>query len=1045
MNCSFANFTLNSDERELRCNDAAVAIQPKTFDLLVLLLRERHRVVGREEIFEKVWLGETVSTTALNFNMNALRKVLGDDGNSQQFVRTYRGRGYRFVGEVTVAEESDAESNIAALSGPIFIGRDKELQLLESALNKTLEGRRGRLVLIRGEAGIGKTSVANALIAQAAAQNVPHFLGRCLEGSGAPPFLPWAQILGDYASQASDAELESALGSGARDLAALTPVITDRMPNLEPRLRDEEFARLRMFGAVSRALLKIAKPSGLLLVLDDLHWSDESSLLLLQSILRDTSGAPILVVATYRDFEVDANDTRAGILESLKRQPAFHEMALAGFASDEVRELLRQVAGEDIPSGFIDTLRAETRGNPFFILEVLRLLREEAGKDQRPWEGGLSPGHLAQAEGVRTVIGRRIARLSPPAKQTLELASVIGKRFGFGMLASLVGESDTLIDTLDEARQAQLVEQDANQPDSLQFSHALVREVLYADLGALRRAKLHRQVSQEMRRAARIQIASLSHHAYLGTLLGAATSDLEAAASSAVEAARDAANRLAFTEAAAEFSRALGIDERLHSEPSAGRIELFLELADAQSAAGDTIASQASAQVAASQAKAINRPDLLARAALCGSSGMVQRLVVSQETIAMLREGLAALASSDPDQQRLRSLLLARLALALYYSPESLPAERLALCGEAAALARESGDDEALYWALVAKHWDDLAPGRSQVRLERVGEMITIAERKQDQALLVRARSYRVGALLDAKEVDAAAREVETVRELVKATGSPLFRWTVRCFDATFALLRGDIESTRTYSDEAAVLGSEAGEESAALVFTSQLGARLLSQWRLAEFEPVMRDMIDELELPIARAVYALSACERGDKEAAAERFETYFANAPDGLREDNMWLATLTLLARIVCSIENPAVIERFYRRLTPWEGSLVTVGNASACLGSIDRSLGMLAMAMQRFEEAEVHFKAALELEETSNLKPWTAHTNYAYARLLAERSGPGDREKGLQLLERALETAEDIDAPALAAAIMAIRDPLLASASVSQTAGEKATALP
>src|SRR5215207_8418442 len=279
-----------------------------------------------------------------------------------------------------------------------FVGRATEFDTLRSALDAAMAGQ-GRLVLVSGEPGIGKTRLAQELSIEAQGRGCLVLWGRCWEGEGAPAFWPWVEALGAYARSLDPQTLRSRLGDAAPDLAQLVPPIKSVLPDLSaPAPAEPEQARFRLFGGVAALLTGVAATRPLLLVLDDLHWADASSLLLLQFLARELRTAALLVLGTYPDTDLDRTHPLDAALASLRRQPACERLALPGLSVDEVGALLETRAGhplDDALRALAAALHTETEGNPFFITETLRHLRETGGLAQADGRLAVTVGSVA--------------------------------------------------------------------------------------------------------------------------------------------------------------------------------------------------------------------------------------------------------------------------------------------------------------------------------------------------------------------------------------------------------------------------------------------------------------------------------------------------------------------------------------------------------------------------------------------------------------------------------------------------------------------------
>jgi DNA-binding winged helix-turn-helix (wHTH) protein len=305
----FADCEIDERLYELRRGGAVVKLEPKVFDVLRYLVRHRERVVPKDELLAQLWPGEFVSESVLPRCITVARKAIGDDSTAQRLIKTMHGRGYRFVAplhdDVSAARSAEAATASAAADpARIFVGRAEAMRDLEAALAAAFADD-GRLVLVVGEPGIGKTRTAEELARRATAAGAAVHTGRCHEGEGAPAFWLWTQVLRSVLAGVGTAAVTAELGDAARAAMQLVPELGGRVPAPPDASADalggSTEARFRLFESVTMVLRHAARVAPIVIVLDDLHWADKPSLLLLQFLARELRGAAMLVVGTYRD------------------------------------------------------------------------------------------------------------------------------------------------------------------------------------------------------------------------------------------------------------------------------------------------------------------------------------------------------------------------------------------------------------------------------------------------------------------------------------------------------------------------------------------------------------------------------------------------------------------------------------------------------------------------------------------------------------------------------------------------------------------------
>jgi len=390
-------------------------------------------------------------------------------------------------------------ASVASPSPTVFVGRGRELHALGAHL-ASAEAGVGSLVILVGEAGIGKTSTARAFATFVRGRSLVVLWGSCYEGEWSPPYGPWVEALGEYARACDPARLQRELGSNAPPLVQLIPQLRAILPDTPlpiPLPPDEE--RLRLYEAVGQFLLTIAHDQPTVLVLDDLHWADSDSLRLLRSVARFVSRSRLMIVGTYRepDLEVQRQPVLAEVLAVLRRETDYERIVIRGLAPEEVAAYLDQTGQQPLPRALVRAIYAETNGNPFYTRELFRHLIEEEKIIPRAgrWSTDLSVSDLGIPEGVRQVLNRRVSRLSQETQRLLRFASAFTGGFTFQVLQALTGlPEETLLGSLDEALQAGLM-RTTGEGTTYDFAHAIVRHTLYDELNPDRRARLHRRIA----------------------------------------------------------------------------------------------------------------------------------------------------------------------------------------------------------------------------------------------------------------------------------------------------------------------------------------------------------------------------------------------------------------------------------------------------------------------------------------------------------------------------------------------------------------------
>ena len=398
-----------------------------------------------------------------------------------------------------------------------FLGREKEMEGLLAALEGAANGR-GQLVMLMGEPGIGKTRTARELATRAQERGVQVLWGWCYEGEGAPSYWPWVDSLRTYIQGTETELLRKQLGAGAAPIGEMIPEVLEKLNSMGPAPNmDPDQARFRLFDAVTGFLKKASEDSPVLLVRDDLHWADRPSLLLLEFVAQQLENSRIMVVGTYRDTEAPPESPLGETLARLARLASFQRQPITGLPPEDVGSFVQGETGITPPKALLSAIHAHTQGNPFFLGEVVRYLAELGRLDEAP-EDTAGAENLGIPQRVRDVIGQRLMRLTGACNLALTTASVIGRDFEFDLLAGLTDSAspEELLDLMDEAILARIIEDLPGGAVRYQFRHALMQQTLIENISSGRKVRLHARIGEALEKSYGHDLgehtAELAHH-----------------------------------------------------------------------------------------------------------------------------------------------------------------------------------------------------------------------------------------------------------------------------------------------------------------------------------------------------------------------------------------------------------------------------------------------------------------------------------------------------------------------------------------------------
>ncbi|MDQ4144816.1 MAG: AAA family ATPase [Actinomycetota bacterium] len=896
------------------------------------------------------------------------------------------------------------------LTSPLVLGRNAELAELADGFRQAVAGR-GRLFLISGEPGIGKTTLAEAFAASSIQDGALALWGRCWESGGAPAFWPWIQALRSALSVPQVRDIVHSLGAagGLVERFAGTGVL--HPGDASPNQAEAEQARFALFDAVTQSFQQVSARTPLVVVLDDLHAADLPTLLLLKFVARHLRDTRAVLVGVYREAEARRNPQVGKELGDIAREGSTVE--LRGLDREALARLMERTIGAPPSSAVVEAVASLTRGNPLFAHELARVLAREGRIDADEVELSVS---LAVDEGLPQTVRRRLDRVPQRLLKLLEVASVLGRDFSMDLLAEVVSEDRHRIrQLLDTAVEEGLVEEVSVGGGRFRFAHGLFRDGLYQAMDPERRRQLHRGVGEALERLHSgdldAYLREIAHH-----FVNAGISNAANAYDYTLRAARRADRLLAFEEAVDLYEQALeligpaGVDSR-----STG--DVLVALGEARLRAGRIDHAVATFKQAAELAREAQAWELFGRAAAGLGEKPVEGGVVDAELVGLIEEALAHLSGGYDE---LRSMLMARLALEFSFSPDT--ERRHLLAGEAVAMARQSASPRALAAALRAATTALLGPDTGEECFAAGNELLELGRRTKDWGMQALGYVARMNYLLERGRVDEFSQHIDQLEHVARASRQSIHVWAAAVTKATRALIRGEFEDAERLSLEALQINPEL--PNAMNAHFTQTGILKWHQGQLADTEPMLRLVRDSRPGLYWgwTASLALVLAETGRHEEARGELTT-IVEALEEIPRDMNWLPAVSGSAHICYLIDASDLAPPLYQALVPYADRFAVSGRPRAGYwGSVALRLAQLADVMG-LDEAEERFKRALEAERRITSWPFLAHAEATYAAMLVERGRSGDREQARRLLASAAATADRLVMPPLQQKVEAV----------------------
>ena len=875
-----------------------------------------------------------------------------------------------------------------------FIGREREMAELTTALDGALEGR-GGLVMLAGEPGIGKTRLSEEIAAIAKDRGALVAWGACYEGGTAPPYWPWTQIIRSLLTEPSEAVM-SALQTRGGVIADIVPEIRDMMPDMQPPSEvDPAQARFRLFDSVTSFLNEIAISQPVILVIDDLHWADRSTLDLLEFVAREVATRPMLLIGGYRDVELSRRHPLSETLATLARVRAFQRILLRGLASDEVSRLVEAVGKMALPHELIEEIHVRTEGNPFFVAEVTRDLAREAADRG----GEFDALKFRIPEGVREAVGIHLNRLSEDCNHVLRIAAVIGREFDFELLTAVsTGLSeDELLDAVEEAMATGAIREIPGVGVRYEFTHALIQQTLADELSAGRRVRLHIRIIEAIEHLypTRLDehVAELAHHcSEAETVVGE-----EKALRYIRMAGERAGAAYAWVEARGYFEQALEFMGENAAVAERAEVLFGLGKAELQTLTYPEI-QRGWENVARAFDLYIELGDTDSALALAMRSWGFPTFWV-HGTTPLYARALELVAPDSADAGHLRLLYGFMTRLEEQNSSEGVRAMEQAL-----EIAERFGDGILEGRALEALMRVRTGEGDFQGAIEFGQRAVGLAI-ENDQPNVLRGAYWGLASVhIVLGQSDEARRHIELLSDVKSQIG---LGQSLVWLQFLIAYVRGEFleraELAETFESGSPDDGSYqmlAGIRLWHIGENSGIGVRLKGAYRTARTSPSMHQSVANM-FWIALAARLM---DRPDDAAGAGEIAHSLLSLPKLNIENEVQARIVAGLAAV--AIDDVQQARQQYAKLGNLTGILCAWGGMSG-----DRLLGLLAHTADMPKEAAAHFESALEFTGKAGYRLEAAWTCYDFAESLLDSGELAGIERAVTLIDEGLKITGEL----------------------------------
>jgi DNA-binding winged helix-turn-helix (wHTH) protein/tetratricopeptide (TPR) repeat protein len=999
----FGEFILDEAGFELHQSGRPVAIEPRALKLLLHLARNRQRAVPRSELAAILWPDRVVSETSLKEAVNLARRAVGDGAGAQAVIATLRGHGYRFVAPVKGQEAHVVPA--ASVGEPLhFIGRAHELELLKSLSARAAAGA-AQIVLLEGEAGIGKTTLARRFSDIASASGFAVVRGQSDSDCRAPSYWIWIQVLRELSLRPEMAAVRRRAPRSVRTVERLLrgeAIDGDAVVAAHDR-------RLWVFDDVADVVRLFASACPLLIILEDVQAANEDSLLLLRFLCRHLEASRAMLLGTLRRAAQQDEPTLTATLTELRRVPYLTELTIDGLSEDDIAALI----GPRVSTRLVREFQHRTGGNPLYLKEILRHAASRFDPDWIARDDAAAVLRRALAPpGVRDLVAHRVGQLDPHVRALFDAAAVLGERFQVPDVAHLVGRNGAGVADGIETLSAQGFFQATSDPLAIQFTHPIVREAALALLSPQRLQHLHDKAARRLERADASErarrLSQLAHHAFAALPFGS----IARAVRHGQAAAAQAASRFAYEDAAQLYRQTLTVAAQ---QPAVDRAELLVALGEVASRTADQTAARAAAIDGFRLAQRRKRPDLCARAACALGPTLLplQPGTVDEQRVELLEEALRLIPPRDKTQ---RVRVYSELAVALYWSSDST---RCTAAAETAVeLARKLGQSASLAHALYARCIAQWRPSAGRPDAAVVREAIRVADRAGEGDLAM-AGALRLGHVLaEAGDIDGLDRLTTNLEQRAARLGYPQARIWPLIFQASRLTRMRQLGAAEEAIDRVRAVALESQEPAVEPYCAFLLGLLRLEQ---GTFEGLV-EVFDRLatwvpDLPVD-APLPMVLAGVGEIEKALRTYQQLVARRPWETSDHMGTIASLNMLAACASRFEDAETAGAIYPILAPHVGQYAVIAGVAGLLSPVAHTVGELCGTIGRYDDAVAYLERALTECRKAELQSNAVRTQLAWGRVLARRNASGDQRQARALGREAQRRAEALDMPLLVA---------------------------